>query len=437
MQRDKQIGLALGVLLIGVVGAFFFRNDIRETAETPPLENAESLDSEIAEKDIGPYLTGVETDEPDQSEETTDNRQKTRRPQARASADTQRTADDDSSRSPRWKPPEVGPGGSHEVSATPVRKSADGPPAPIAAEPEKENSSPGTPTPVPIPFAEEPARSTQSGSNSRPGASQDEKTQGDGTRLYEVRKGDTLSGLAARFLGSSARFMEIYKLNRDRLDAPDQLKAGMTIRIPAAGTTDRGQTSRSSSSSPNATRSSTSSSGSVSARPVSSRASSAAAKDEPGTASEDAGESDPSKSEGKKSRKFVPIRRNPFRPGPIDGQSNRWEPLDDVVRRLTQKSPEEIAAETADQPAANRQTTEASEPEPGETTGKLENETGAKKIYTVQRGDSLERIARRIYGSRTAANRIYKANRERLDDPDTLPEGTELVLPETDQGSDD
>ena len=49
---------------------------------------------------------------------------------------------------------------------------------------------------------------------------------------YTVRYGDTLSQIAERFLGSQARFLDIYEINKDRLSAPDRLQIGKAIRIP-------------------------------------------------------------------------------------------------------------------------------------------------------------------------------------------------------------
>jgi len=56
-------------------------------------------------------------------------------------------------------------------------------------------------------------------------------TQRDG-RLYEVRKGDTLSGIASAQLGDGSRWKEIYDLNRDRLSSPSVLHVGATILLP-------------------------------------------------------------------------------------------------------------------------------------------------------------------------------------------------------------
>jgi len=49
--------------------------------------------------------------------------------------------------------------------------------------------------------------------------------------------------------------------------------------------------------------------------------------------------------------------------------------------------------------------------------------------YEVRSGDTLERIARREYGTGTLYARIHEANREQLPDPDRLSVGQRLVIP--------
>ncbi|MBM4077645.1 MAG: hypothetical protein FJ267_18615, partial [Planctomycetes bacterium] len=56
VQQDQRIGLALGVLLLGAAGAFFFRNETNPNRNTPRLRTAADLDARIAEKGISPYL---------------------------------------------------------------------------------------------------------------------------------------------------------------------------------------------------------------------------------------------------------------------------------------------------------------------------------------------------------------------------------------------
>ncbi|MFO1022537.1 MAG: hypothetical protein U0903_17840 [Planctomycetales bacterium] len=56
MQRDLKIGLSLAVLLLGVVGALFFRRDDAEVSGLPELQNQEQWNRQIAEKTRSPYL---------------------------------------------------------------------------------------------------------------------------------------------------------------------------------------------------------------------------------------------------------------------------------------------------------------------------------------------------------------------------------------------
>jgi hypothetical protein len=51
-------------------------------------------------------------------------------------------------------------------------------------------------------------------------------------RIYVVQRGDTLIGIAKRRLGRSTRWRDLFELNRDRLDSPDQLIEGMKLRLP-------------------------------------------------------------------------------------------------------------------------------------------------------------------------------------------------------------
>lgn len=52
------------------------------------------------------------------------------------------------------------------------------------------------------------------------------------SRSYMVRKGDTLSEISQRELGSSRRWREIYELNRDRMRSPETLRDGTELRLP-------------------------------------------------------------------------------------------------------------------------------------------------------------------------------------------------------------
>ena len=53
---------------------------------------------------------------------------------------------------------------------------------------------------------------------------------------YTVKAGDTLLSIAERFYGDDSirTFQDIYEANKDLIgDDPDQIKVGMTLKIPA------------------------------------------------------------------------------------------------------------------------------------------------------------------------------------------------------------
>lgn len=49
--------------------------------------------------------------------------------------------------------------------------------------------------------------------------------------------------------------------------------------------------------------------------------------------------------------------------------------------------------------------------------------------YTVKSGDSLSKISKKVYGDAGKWNRIYKANKSKISDPNRLKPGTKLVIP--------
>lgn len=51
------------------------------------------------------------------------------------------------------------------------------------------------------------------------------------------------------------------------------------------------------------------------------------------------------------------------------------------------------------------------------------------QTYTVQPGDSLSKISRQFYGDANEYMRIFYANRDKLNDPDMIQVGQELVIP--------
>ena len=53
----------------------------------------------------------------------------------------------------------------------------------------------------------------------------------------------------------------------------------------------------------------------------------------------------------------------------------------------------------------------------------------AQQIYTVAAGDSLSKIAKHFYGNAGEYMKIYEANRDKLNDPNAIKVGQQLVIP--------
>lgn len=211
VHQDQRIGLALGVLLLGAAGAFFFRHDAKPGAESPRLRTAKQLDARIAEKSISPYLQG--------SEEVNSSKRTAVRKVTDRGGPPLNQRDDGSL--PTLDSPDFFTEDSHE----PFEASTHKPRVRLR----QEQADDGIPdlAPIPIPDTDEIATS---GSHARsdvvPGAAA-------AVRLHTVQKGETLSSIAAKELGSTNRFIEIYEANRDQLKDANDVRVGMKLRMPS------------------------------------------------------------------------------------------------------------------------------------------------------------------------------------------------------------
>src|SRR2546423_2759698 len=57
------------------------------------------------------------------------------------------------------------------------------------------------------------------------------KSKGE-TQTYKVEEGDTLASISRKFYRTSKRWREIRDANEKKIDDPDNLKAGLTLKIP-------------------------------------------------------------------------------------------------------------------------------------------------------------------------------------------------------------
>lgn len=58
------------------------------------------------------------------------------------------------------------------------------------------------------------------------------------------------------------------------------------------------------------------------------------------------------------------------------------------------------------------------------------NITPAGKTYTVVKGDSLSKIAKREYGDAGKWRKIFEANKDVIENPDLIEIGQDLIIPE-------
>jgi nucleoid-associated protein YgaU len=62
-------------------------------------------------------------------------------------------------------------------------------------------------------------------------------------------------------------------------------------------------------------------------------------------------------------------------------------------------------------------------------SGSSSTAPAGSRSYTVKKGDSLSKIAKREYGDAQQWHRIYEANRDSISNPDLIQPGQVLQLP--------
>jgi hypothetical protein len=69
------------------------------------------------------------------------------------------------------------------------------------------------------------------------------------------------------------------------------------------------------------------------------------------------------------------------------------------------------------------------QPQAAQAAAASANATTSGRTYKVQPGDTLSKIAKEFYGNANEYNRIFAANRDKLESPDKIQAGQELVIP--------
>ena len=215
MHQDQRIGLALGVLLIGACAALFFRNETIDVSNLPRLQHAQELDDRIAERSTRPYLKGIEV------VESAD------RARTRTVADRQ-AEDVDEDHTPGFWSPTDSVGGKKSAGQRKPRASL----SEIDSDIEELD-----PIADPSDLANHPEKTRRDEAltpNSLTGRTSEGSFNEGPTHL--VQKGETLSSIAAKRLGNPNRFRELFEANQDQLNDVNDLKSGMTLRIPQSQT---------------------------------------------------------------------------------------------------------------------------------------------------------------------------------------------------------
>jgi len=220
VHRDQKIGLSLAVLLIGFAGAFCFRHEPILHPAPLALDRADELDLRIEHLPIRAYTE----------------REGVRLP-GETDRDRQRVAAD-GPLSDVIERPLTGTTSDAADSGNVIDLFA-GPPEPLRVAEAPDRPTVTSPLPAPSQPRDFTERSDHTGptvSPTLPGTSIDDDapvTAATPTVTYVVRPGETLSELSLRFLGSTARYRELFDANRDVLANPDVLPAGTLLQVPA------------------------------------------------------------------------------------------------------------------------------------------------------------------------------------------------------------
>ncbi len=238
MPNDQKVGFALGLLLLGIVAAFFFRNPQMKSPSVPELESSKEVDARISEKSVTPYLTGIDTakDEAAGSSPSGENNASyggdfpTRREAPHWDVpDSLKKNTAESSENRYSNPQTVTPDPIPFVSATRDTKLTSTKNSKTLKYIPDHNQAWETVPPIPIPDVA--GEASLNDANSAIGLRK-EGDRTDDVPVHTVKSGETLSSIAADYLGSSARFEDIYEANSDLLKNPNDLRVGMKLKIP-------------------------------------------------------------------------------------------------------------------------------------------------------------------------------------------------------------
>tara|TARA_R110002111_G_scaffold100976_6_gene156553 strand:- start:118237 stop:119613 length:1377 start_codon:yes stop_codon:yes gene_type:complete len=458
MHQDKKVGLALALLVLGFVGAFCLRQDRNTTVEIPELNDPHYLDEQIADKDRTPYLGSQD-------------KEKSGSHLGSEQVLTGITDAQNLSSGSKVAVPTI----SHTSSANQSKKKGSnaerwGEMPEFLKEielPQEQFSSPKLKDSVFEPNQNQPevkpisqgSNPIQSGSEiikpqhnnawdvnppqQKPETSGPEQRQSPQIRIHTVKAGETLSEISIRYLGTSRKYQDIFNLNRDQLRSPNDIREGMKLRIPvepSPQTTPQSANSQTSlGASANAGKRTI---GQMVSQPTLKSGSStvqfeglieslSTARDQKTAPGPDSGKSiqqlekalesgnlldqkNGMKSIPESYRKFIPVPRSPLTPRAASQSSAQGTKPGQSLSQVQPENVDQILDDLFDK------NSDAAKPSGNSTKS---------NSYTIKEGDTLESIAVRIYGKRSAAFEIYQKNRDLLKSANYIRPGMVLQLP--------
>jgi LysM repeat protein len=266
MHSDRKIGFAMGILLIGIVAALFFRNEPLLSTKVPGIRREEELNQRLRERNAAVYLNdsksedSVEPTEPDQQWtlrdvlQKMDERNKTAPvPVGSRSFAAQQADEIPNEELDGYRPKKRRTGersgsasaesplklseGNVEQTQSGIKHEALGKLPPLMPT----ELMPAASKPSEVADAPTQLSDLAAGSKDQPKATEPtfDFQPPENFEEYVVKYGDTLSGIAQRTLGSPNKYSEIYNANRDRMASPDRLTVGKPLRIPRTSDSQR------------------------------------------------------------------------------------------------------------------------------------------------------------------------------------------------------
>ncbi len=199
MQREQKIGFTILIMIVGFAGAFCFRKPDPNRNALPDLKQEDLINQQIAELRMRPYLPAGE-----------------QHPTNATSAQSAYNPLRDQLAAWKTDEPQNATG---EV------------PAPIGMLTPLE-------TPANSPFYEQqrlnPRQETrptnQTAALSHRNVPAPDENSPDTTHI--VQPGETLSGISYRHFGSASKYLDLFEANRDQLSSPNDLRPGISLKIP-------------------------------------------------------------------------------------------------------------------------------------------------------------------------------------------------------------